>query len=202
MLKYSDEEVLNSAKAFKHRTEWATGASRNFYYVAKRRGLFQAACAHMTPKANPYADGYQIYAYEFFDGHAYIGLTCKPNYRHASLRGHASRGPVFDHAKICREFSLKILQSKVPVKDAPEAERQWAESYARNGWTLLNKQTCGAIGRMKSACPTEEEIIARAAQFKFRNDWYLNDLSGYRIAKCSGWFEKATAHMPRNKAYA
>lgn len=46
---------------------------------------------------------------------------------------------------------------------------------------------------------TLQRIVADAARFPTRHDWFLHSQSAYRISKREGWFTEATAHMPRRE---
>lgn len=47
--KYSDSEIINSAKPFGHKVDWVN-SNPNMYALARRRKLVEIATSHMTPK--------------------------------------------------------------------------------------------------------------------------------------------------------
>ena len=47
--KYSDSEIINSAKPFNHKVDWVN-SNPNLYALARRRKLVEIATLHMTPK--------------------------------------------------------------------------------------------------------------------------------------------------------
>jgi len=47
--KYSDTEIINSAKPFRYKIDWVTNCP-NFYALARRRKLVEIATIHMSPK--------------------------------------------------------------------------------------------------------------------------------------------------------
>ena len=47
--KYSDSEIINSAKPFDHKVDWVN-SNPNMYALARRRKLVEIATLHMTPK--------------------------------------------------------------------------------------------------------------------------------------------------------
>lgn len=193
--KFSDEELKQSASIFKHRSEWKHG-DRKRYDAAWRRGILEICCAHMEPMASPYGANYEIYVYEFGDKHVYIGLTFLPT---ARAFMHKVRGPVAEHRKICDQFTRKTLESKLTRQAAPEAEKRWIAHYQSEGWTLLNKNTGGCTGTVRGRKWTREAVIAEALKYQTRQEWIDGSQVSYRIAKREGWFDEASAHMPKRK---
>jgi hypothetical protein len=44
---------------------------------------------------------------------------------------------------------------------------------------------------------TKEAVFAKAKEFQTRKEWYLGSQFTYSLAKREGWFEQASAHMPK-----
>jgi len=193
-VQYLDEEVATSAAKFQHRNDWKV-AEPHYYQAALRRGLMDKVATHMIPKANPYSGSYIIYAYEFADRHAYAGLTFLGKARHAQ---HMTRGPVFRHTQVCPTYEYKIVEKGLasPV-EAAAAEGKWIKHYTDAGWSMLNTARAGGLGTINIGKWTKEAILAKANEFKTRKAWYLGSQYTYSLAKREGWFEEATAHMPR-----
>ena len=192
--KYSEEQLIKSASEFKHRKEWKD-VRKAHYDAAWRQGLLDKCCAHMVPAANPYAGDYVIYAYEFEDHHAYVGLSFVPDQRQFQ---HKVRGPVFDHVKTCPGYAHKIVERAIKFpQDAGAAEQKWIEHYRATGWTLLNKARAGGTGAVNKQKWTKEAVLAEALKYASKQEWIDKSQFTYRLAKREGWFAEASAHMPK-----
>lgn len=196
-LDYTDDQVKESAAKFKHRSDWKNDpVEGHLYRVAQRRKLLEIVCSHMAPKANPYAGDYIVYAYEFDDHSAYVGLTFQPERRHSA---HLVKGPVCEHILVCPGYVLKTVQEKIEdPRAAVVAEREWIRRYAGDGWKMLNSCSGGSTGSVYPVLP-DEEILFRASGFKSRKHWLIGDQSGYKAAKRRGgeFFERCCEHMVR-----
>jgi hypothetical protein len=194
-LRYSDEELTQAAKPYQHRGDWKK-ADKLHYDAAWRRGLLDKCCTHMTPAANPYAGDYVIYAYEFADRHAYIGLSFVSAERHSQ---HQVRGPVFAHAILsCQDYVHKIVERDIPTpQDAVAAEQKWIDQYKAQGWIMLNKAKAGGTGAVNKQKWDKESVCAEARKYATKQEWIDKSQFTYRLAKKMGWFDEASAHMPK-----
>lgn len=191
--KHTDEKLMASAQQFKHRAGWKRGASKH-YQAARNRGILDQCCAHMVRAANPYAGDYVIYAYEFEDRHVYVGLTFLPSFRRSM---HKVRGPVVEHAKVCPNYRHRQVETGLPSPEAAaEAEQRHIARYRSDGWTLLNRQKGGGLGTLKREW-TKELVLVEALKFQTKQEWIKGSQMSYRVAKREGWFEEASAHMPK-----
>ena len=109
------------------------------------RKLQKEAFAHMTPYGNKMWR--MIYAYEFSDKSAYVGLTCNiecRNWNHLCLSNNSA---VSKHIK---ETGLKPklvhLTNYVPVADAQRLEGEYVEKYRHYCWLILNRCKTGTVG--------------------------------------------------------
>jgi hypothetical protein len=192
--RYSDEDLIASAAQYKHRSEWKKNANKH-YQAAFWRGILDKCCAHMSRAVSPYSGDYVIYAYEFEDRHVYVGLTFLPAFRKTM---HKLRGPVALHAAICSNYAHKQLETGLPTPDAAaEAESKWIEKYRADGWTILNQNKAGGLGSLQKTKWTKEAVFAEAKKYKTRQEWIDKSQMSYRIAKREGWFDEASAHMPK-----
>lgn len=196
-IKYSDQQVIESASQYQHKSKWKK-AARNLYNIALLRpAVFKLATAHMTPMAHPYSGCYSIYAYEFQDGTAYIGLSFQVEMRRER---HARTGPVFTHQQLCPNYAFQILEDCLPdPQSAVLRERHWIAYYHSTGWRLLNRADGGSLGTVTLKPWTKEEVLDDAFRFAYRTDWIENSRGAYKAAKDNGWFEEAVAHMPERK---
>ena len=195
---WTDEELIEIASYYQHKGDWRhsdDAGHRNAYASALRRpDTFSKACAHMTPKANPGLDGYTIYAYEFSDRHAYVGLTCVPEDRHFR---HKVKGPVFKHMRVCPVYILKVVATNVFYTEAGAEEGRWMDRYEQAGWLMLNSAPAGSLGAVGFVTCNMRQVVERARKYTTRTAWIRGDQYGYKIALREGWLDEATAHMPR-----
>ena len=194
--KYTEAELAESASLYQYKSQWKKACSKHYQAaLGYGKDVLNRVSAHMTLASNPYAGDYIIYAYEFTDHHAYVGLTFKPEDRH---QGHMAHGPVHDHLQVCSTYELKQVQVGIqnPQEAAP-AEARWIKQYAAEGWTMLNTafdhNSLGALDRKW----TKELIIEDAQKYKTRKHWYLGHQYAYTLAHKMKWFDEAVAHMPR-----
>jgi hypothetical protein len=192
--RYSDEELLVSARQFQTRGAWKTG-DFNCYQSARRRPIWDECVAHMRPAANPFAKDYIVYAYEFADGYCYVGLTFVPENRKIM---HLQRGPVFDHMLACSDFEYKVLESGLSFTEVGPAEDRWQASYAEKGWKPLHTAKAGSLGGgIHGSKWTEDAVKAEARKYKTKQEWIDRSQFTYRLAKKMGWYDEASAHMPK-----
>lgn len=200
---WTDDELIEAASTYNHKGDWKRSAnarhSAAYQSALNRPDVFKRATAHMTPKANPYAGDYVIYAFEFSDHHVYVGLTFQPKER---LQQHLCRGPVFDHLRVCPNHSHKHVATGIgSPTSAIQAEKQWIERYVAEGWTLLNTSSGGSLGTVQRVNEwTKELVILEARKFATKQAWIDGSQGSYRLAKREGWFDEACAHMPNRNA--
>jgi hypothetical protein len=192
--RYSDEDLMASAAQYKHRTDWKKSANKQ-YQAASWRGIVDKCCAHMVPQAHPYSGSYIVYAYEFADRYAYVGHTFRPSQRAGQ---HMQRGPVLKHMGVCPDYSYKVLEDGInsPVESA-KAEAHWQAKYQEQGWMPLWTAKAGGLGTVQVTRWTKENVMAEARKYKTRQEWIDKSQMSYRIAKREGWFDEASAHMPK-----
>jgi hypothetical protein len=191
--KYTNEEILIKAKQFKNSTEWKQ-KDKKTYCCACGRGLLPKCTAHMERLPGIYDGIYKVYAYEFSNRCAYVGLTCNWKRRHES---HAKDGLVFEMARSLHESpTLKLLEEKIPSPaDAAERERYWIDLYKKTGWTTINVAKGGSIGNVSANKWTKEDCLISAKNSMTKSEWYHRDRNAYKAATQNRWFEEVTAHM-------
>jgi hypothetical protein len=196
--RWTDDEIVEIAKKYAHKGDWkrsVTALDTAAYQAALNRPeVFARATAHMTPKASPYSHAYYIYACEFEDHHVYVGLS----FRSTRKSEHIVRGRVRDHCAICPNYTFKIVQGEIATPSLAQiAEREWIEKYRDAGWILLNKASGGGLGTVRAVRWTKEAVMAEARKYPTRQAWIDGSQMSYRIAKREGWFNEASAHMPK-----
>ena len=145
-VKYSDELILTSALECKTRQEFRD-KYHSLWSAARHRGLYHKAVEHMGPPCDPYRGAnYQVYAYEFSDNHAYVGLTVNPQSRHSK---HSDSGPVHSYATESGiKPNLLELASGLSAKDAVAKEVSAERDYYERNWIMLNSAPPGSLGSL------------------------------------------------------
>jgi hypothetical protein len=111
------------------------------------------------------------------------------------------RGRVYLHQLICPDYAFKVLEKNIgSPASAGERERSWVAQYKADGWTLLNESKGGGLGTVQVTRWTKEAVMAEASKFKTKQEWIDKSQMSYRIAKREGWFDEASAHMPKRDA--
>lgn len=90
-----------------------------------------------------------IYACEFPDHCAYVGLTADPAKRCREHGWISSIGnsAVAEHKwTTSQDFDFKVLTDFLPEVEARQAEGEWERKYAEEGWTMLNVAPTGSLG--------------------------------------------------------
>jgi hypothetical protein len=90
------------------------------------------------------------------------------------------------------------MEKDIPSPQAAgAAEHKWMEYYKTNGWTLLNKAKAGGTGAVLKQKWSKEAVMAEARKYATKQEWIDNSQFTYRLAKKMGWFDEASAHMPK-----
>ena len=196
---WTDDEIVAVAAKYQHKGDWKRSSERldsaAYQSALTRPEVYARATAHMTPKAHPYSGSYTVYAYEFADRHAYVGHTFQPVVRRTM---HMQRGPVLQHMAVCLDYAYKTLEAGIntPMESA-KAEAYWQAKYLEQGWLPLWTARAGGLGTIRVVRWTKENVMAEARKYKTRQEWIDHSQMSYRIAKREGWFEEASAHMPK-----
>jgi hypothetical protein len=193
----SEDEIIASAKQYTYKNEWKYGDRIAYRAARNKDDDFYLKCTeHMLTPCNPYNFSYTIYAYEFSDRHAYVGLTFRGNNR---FDEHEEGGRVFDHIQVCPVFVRKVVEDNIPNPSrAGMAERRWVKLYTDDGWIMLNKNRGGSTGSIASKI-TDEMIFEDARKYQYRFDWIIANQSYVKHAKERGIYAQCIAHMPRRR---
>lgn len=144
-LKWTYEACKEAALECKTKTDFIRiygGA----YQSARNNSWIDDICSHMLPIGNKYRRC--VYAYEFPDNHAYVGLTCNLDNRH---QNHTSSNSTADSA--VRDHMLKTgltprlvqLTGYIHYLTAAKEERNWENKYESSGFTMLNRMATGSL---------------------------------------------------------
>ena len=182
----SKEKIQKEAMKYNSRTEFArkNGAA---YQAAHRLNIVDEVCSHMQEKNEFCKRG--IYAFEFEDNYAYVGLTYNFNIRKYDHL-HKSESKVYEHIKKTgRQPIFRILHDYVDMNYASELEGVYLKKYIDSGWNILNVQRPGNLGG-SSPYYTHKRVIELAnecetiAEFRKRFD------QAYQSARKHGWISE------------
>ncbi len=139
-----------------------------------------------------------IYAFEFVDNHAYIGLTYKTNRRkqqHFNNNKH-NKSAVIEHINETSLIPEYIILTKEPLHelDASNMEKYYMTDYKKNGWILLNKMKGGGLGG-NYILWTYEKCKVEALKYKTKSEFSGKNASAYCSALKYGWLDEISSHM-------
>jgi predicted GIY-YIG superfamily endonuclease len=184
---WTRKKCLESAKKYSTIKEWFTQDPRA-YYAAHKHKLIKDCTSHMAPLGNRYYRA--LYAFEHPDKSVYVGLTYNYAKRYCE---HMRRNKILIEKKKQGGQTFRRFNKFYPIKTAAEREGKLIEKYRKNGWTILNKVSHGALGKGEFFW-TLERCKKDARLYKHRTEW--NDHSGgYQAARCRGWLDVCCKHM-------
>jgi len=191
---WTKHRCANVAKKCNTRTEFSEKYS-SAYTVAKRNGWLEEICGHMLRPGN--STERIIYAFEFSDNCAYIGLTWKPEERY---QHHMKKGPVFKHIRdSCSKYKFKLLLSEYVDKDtAAKLEDKYINSYKAAEWKLLNSKSAGGLGGSRVKW-TKERCAEVAANCKSRDEIKKKFPGAYGAMQRNKWLVELLSHIPKKK---
>lgn len=173
----------NSRSEFRKHSMGAYSASKNRYKC------LDEICLHMELYGNKYKRC--IYVYEFFDNHAYIGLTFNLKKRH--LR-HLIKGTVCEYIKKMNNYELKQLTPYIDVNEAIKLENQFVQEYEKNKWLILNKAKTGSVGGYTRKWD-KESCRKEALKYLTKKEFCIKNSGAYRSSLHNGWLNEICSHM-------
>lgn len=181
-------------KGYKNKKEFREDSPGCYGYAAKH-GFLDELCEGMEVLGN--YDLRKIYAFEFDDGYAYVGLTYKPSRRHwQHLNEDGS--PVYKHYHNKKQgFVFKVLSDWLRQKDAQEFEDKMINEYANNGWIMLNSKKGGALGSAREWLYSLDELFKEGLKYKQRTEFRKKCPAKYAFAYEHGLLDIVCAHMPK-----
>lgn len=169
------------------------------YASAKKNKWLNDICGHMIPLGNMF---YRcIYAYEFTDNSAYIGLTYNIEERNAA---HIKSGRKSDSA--VRNYMLKTgltpklvqLTCYIPYHKAVKEETNWANKYKTNGWILLNRKQTGIVG-LRNSKYTKKECKDILLKYKFKGDLQRDHPTLLNYCRNHKWYQSLIKKLKLKK---
>ena len=193
MHKYTKDECLEVAKKYTTRKEFSELAPQ-YYYRACAKHWRNEICKHMERQGN--MERRKLYAFEFSDNYAYVGLAMNPEKR---KKQHLSTNTssVFKHIEDtgCKEYVFKVLSDDfLPSNQAAEEEEKMINEYRENGWNMINIRPGGDLGFIPRKY-TKEYCTGIAKKYKYRIDFIKGDKDTYEGARRYGYLDEICAHM-------
>lgn len=163
------------------------------YNAIGRRGLLEELCGHMKRRGNLFRR--KIYLFTFPDGYAYVGLTFDIEGR---VRQHTvtdKNSPVYQHMRVTGgKYEFTVLTDWLDKDVAAKKEEQFRKQYKADGWKMLNRVRCGALGSTKVNHP-ESEILETVSRYRYIRDFSKGSPKCYRYLRTHGLLEKYCATM-------
>lgn len=191
--KFTKEQCCKEAKKYSKRINFMNN-SPHYYSWAIRHGIMKEICSHMEHQGS--LQRRKIYVFEFADHHAYVGLAPYPKSRE---RQHLKeeRSAVYKYIqKTGCSYVFKELTDFMDKEDAANAEDEWIQKYADNGWIMINKKPGGNLGFGPQKY-TKVFCAEEAMKFKYRVDFKKGNSVIYNYASRHGWLDEICSHMRR-----
>lgn len=179
------ENCKRIANDFKSRSEFQKFENGRWYQFAIRNKILDEICEHMLRKGNKKKRC--IYAAEFEDNSAYIGLTYFVERRWSDhLR--AKNSAVNKHIEETGFIPIwKKLTDYMDYQEASKFEGIWKDKYAKEGWTILNKAKTGSLGGNTGY--TLEEVLKEASKYDTLSEFFRGSPGHYQRAYRNGWMK-------------
>ena len=188
---YTREECQQEASKYNSREDFMK-KSPLYYNCAKNYRILTEICSHMGTDTN----FRYVYAFEFEDHHAYIGLSCFPQKR---CKQHLTdkKSTVYKYIKETgSKYIFKVL-TEGSVENAIQQEILWINKYKEDGWGLLNKEldelaNDGSPKYSYEYCEMIANRYAHSQNFKKGNRLV------YNYAVRHGWLDNICKHMDKD----
>lgn len=189
--KWNKELSKKEALKYNSRTEFHDKCG-SAYLFANKNNFLDEICQHMIIVGS--MKKRCIYAAEFYDGFAYIGLTYNFNKRIAK---HLSdkKSQIFCHIQKSGQNPIfKQLTEYIDIKYAQQNEQCYVDKYSKNGWYILNIAKTGAIGGSQLKW-TKDKCQQEAIKYKTKTDFQKNACGAHTAAYRNGWLNEICSHM-------
>lgn len=154
------------------------------YTIARKNGWLNEICSHMIKMGNRHNKC--IYVYEFFDNHAYIGLTYNIAERQRQRNNDVHDAVTIHIKETGLKPTIKKLTEYVLIDEAIKLEGYYYNKYKENGWIMLNRAKTGAIGG-KITKWTKNKCIEVAMLCENKTDFRKKYDSAYTSSFKNGW---------------
>lgn len=182
------EKCYNMAKQYLFKIDFFLEKTQA-YNKARKEGWLDKFDWLLTKTDN--GDKRTIYAYEFSDGAAYVGLTNWPEHRDYQHRWNKGNSSVYDYS-INNNIEIpiiKILEENVNSNNAGNVENKWIKFYQNNGWKIINKVKGGSLGATQGKKYNKDIILEETKQYKNQEEVYnknrplYNAMRKFRLVK-------------------
>jgi predicted GIY-YIG superfamily endonuclease len=193
--KWTKEEIMLEALNYSTKNEFHNKSS-GAYDSAWKNGYLNEVCQHMTLLGN--IKNRCIYAIEFPDNYAYIGLTHDINERFSHHLGHKDSA-IFQHIKnFNKQPKFKQLTKYINIEEAIKMENYYVNKYSEIGWIILNRSKTGGVGG-NSKKWTIELCRIEAKKYKTKIKFSKSSNRAYAAACRYDWINEISKHMISGK---
>ncbi len=200
----ADSVLIESAKKYTKRTDWANAPDYNLYELARTRGILDLCCKHMDTPIKAWTKDSILSEITKYKSWSDLKKN-KSGLVHASKR----EGVLSD----IKAYYAKIPIERIKIKDLdPKKIIKWDVNLCRDvllkynnkkELDLLGKKALIYARKMKmhkeltshfsTAIMSNQEIIDKAKEFSTQNEWNKNHSKSYRLAKKRGILNECLA---------
>lgn len=194
--KWDYNSCYAEAQRYKTRSTFAKG-SQGAYLVAMKNNWLDDYTWFESIQFT-YSEGKVdcIYAYEFQEQHAvYVGRTLMKRKEQRDIEH------LFHQKDSVYKFAVengveipkpRYLAENLTLNEGVEQEKYWINKYRDEGWTLLNKNKGGSLGRLATGKWNRRTCWEAAKSCKTNAEFRKGYDAAYRLAKKNGWLEEYT----------
>ncbi len=199
---WTKEKCAEEALKYNQRRQFAIN-NKSAYSICVKNKWIDDVCKHMIKIGNKLKRC--IYAIEFSDNSAYIGLTFNIDLR---FREHLSLGKKITSVgkyiiKTGLNPIIKQLTEYLHIDESSNLEKIYLNVYNNNGWVLLNRSKAGNIGG-NNVIWTKEKCAEEAKKYTKRSHFKKYSHSAFGRAYKQNWLNDICDHMtemPKKHGY-
>lgn len=183
---WTKEKCIEESIKYTTKLEFSKNSS-SAYQTSYRNGWLNEICMHMVSVGNKYKRC--IYAIEFEDKSAYIGLTYNLNERFTNhiSPSNRNRSAVIKHIRKTGLIPIiKQLTDYICIYDAVIEEGLKIKEYKQNGWFIINSAKHGSLGSNKLIWDLDK-CIDEYKKYDSKCDFRKNSPSAYRSVIRHKW---------------
>lgn len=192
---WSHKSIAEDAKKYRTRKQWQKNSSG--YKAARRRGILDEVCGHMTYRGVNRLSSEEIFLEaKKYKSKAEWRSKARSSYASAVSQGllkqacsHMSPVPTKWTLELLKKDALKYKNKR----DWRKHSRKAYDSASKRG--ILN-DICGHMECLGGKSWTDEDIFLDAKQYGTRSEWQKKSV-GWQLARKRGLLDKACAHMSR-----
>lgn len=188
---WTEDKLLADASKYVHRIDFKN-FSNAAYQTAKKWGILDKVCEHMTPKG----DRKRRFIYEIWNDSrttVYVGLTYDIAARQSTHRKNEKMTQVFGE-----NLTLEPVTEPLEIENAKQEETHRIFSYKMLGYDVINKQKGGNLGGSQEIF-TREVCSVLAFSCKTRNEFAQKHATAYSKSCANGWLDDICQHMDISK---